>query len=335
MRSRFLIVVRAAAPIILTSVLLWLISYAVDARAVLRQLSAMHPGFFAAAVILMLLSTAIATLRYQTVVQMLCPDGSADFFPLLKLNLLTLFSAHFLPFGALADAMRAIISRKLLKIRVGMAVEGVIADRTLAVAGFALFGLLLLPVQIASNWPWPLIAAQAATFGGLLVLLAAAGFGFGRYQGFIRPLADAARRFAGHVTTGRGFSWQLCLAAASTGLFAAMLVLLARSLGLHLSLWIALAVTPAIYLSQVVPIFYAGFGSREVALAALFVPSGVLVNSDAVALGLSIGLCNLAASLPGAVSAWSFVRIFRPSVIVPAPGDHQRPLAGKATPVQP
>jgi len=29
-----------------------------------------------------------------------------------------------------------------------------------------------------------------------------------------------------------------------------------------------------------------------------------MFNSDAIALGLSIGLCNLAASLPGAVFAW-------------------------------
>jgi uncharacterized membrane protein YbhN (UPF0104 family) len=294
----------------------------------------MHPGFFAVAVILMLLSTAIATLRYQTVLQALCPDGSVYFFPLMKLNLLTLFSAHFLPFGALADAMRAVVSRKLLKIPVGMAVEGVIADRGLAVAGFALFGLLFLPLQIGIHWPWPLITAQAATFGGLLMLLAVAGFGFTRRPGFLKPMAEAARRFVGHVAPGRGLGWQLCLAAASTGLFAAMLVLLGLGLRLHVSLWIALAVTPAIYLSQVVPIFYAGFGSREVALAALLVPSGVLVNSDAVALGLSIGLCNLAASLPGAISAWSLVRVLGPQTIAPAPSDHQHPPTAKGTRVQ-
>jgi uncharacterized membrane protein YbhN (UPF0104 family) len=335
LRSRLLIVARSAAPIILAPLLLWLISYAVDSREVLRQLSTMHLGFFAAAVILMLLSTVIATLRYQTVLQTLCPDGSVYFLPLMKLNLLTLFSAHFLPFGALADGMRAVASRKLLKMPVGIAVEGVIADRGLAVAGFALFGLLFLPVQIGIHWPWPLIAAQAATFGVLLMLLAVAAFGFGQYAGFIMPLAEAVRRFSGHVTTRRRLSWQLCLAAASTGLFAAMLLLLALSLGLQLPLWIALAVAPAIYLSQVVPIFYAGIGSREVTLAALLVPGGVLAKSDAVALGLSVGLCNLAASLPGAISAWSLVRELGPKTIAPAPSDQERPPTWKGTRVQP
>ena len=95
----------------------------------------------------MVLSTAIATLRYQTVLEALGPDGPVPFFPLIKLNLLTLFSAHFLPFGALADAMRALVSRRLLKMPVGKAAEGVIADRGLAVAGFALFGLLLFPCR--------------------------------------------------------------------------------------------------------------------------------------------------------------------------------------------
>ena len=323
MTRRLLKIARAAAPFALAALLLWHLSYAVDSREVLRQLSAMHPIFFAVAVILMLLSAAIATLRYQIVLQTLCPDDLVYFFPLMKLNLLTLFSAHFLPFGALADAMRAVVSRKLLKIPVGMAVEGVIADRSLAVAGLALSGLLLLPVQIGIRGQWLLITTQATVFGGLLMLFASAGFGFGRYASFVRPLAEAVRRFAGHVTTRRGLSWHLCLAAANTGLFAAMLVLLALSLDLHLSLWIALAVTPAVYLSQVVPIFYAGFGSREVALAALLVPNGILVNSDAVALGLGVGLCNLVASLPGAIFAWSFVRVSGTKTIPPAPNAHQ------------
>jgi uncharacterized membrane protein YbhN (UPF0104 family) len=335
LKKRLLIVARSAVPFVLTALLLWHVSNATDSREVMRQLSALHPNLFGAAVILMLLSAAIATLRYQIVLQTLCPGGSVYFFPLMKLNLLTLFSAHFLPFGALADGMRAIVSRKLLKIPVGMAVEGVITDRSLALAGFAIFGLLLLPLQIALHWRWPLIAAQAAIFGGLLTALAVAGFGFGRYAGFVKPLAEAVRRFAGHFTTRRSLGWQLCLAAASTALFAAILVLLALSLDLHLSFWIALAVTPAIYLSQVVPIFYAGFGSREVAVVALLVPSGVLVNSDAVALGLSVGLCNLAASLPGAIFAWSLVGMLGPKTIAPGSSDCQRPLTDKGTPVQP
>lgn len=310
-------VARSAAPLLFTPLLLWLISYAVDSGLVLRQLSAMRPGFFVVAVTLMVLSIAIATLRYQAVLQALCPDDPVPFFPLIKLNLLTLFSAHFLPFGALADAMRALVSRKLLKIPVGKAVEGVIADRGLAVAGFAFFGLLLLPVQMAVHWPRALIVAQAATFCGLLLALAAAGFGFAWRQRFPGPVAEAMRRFVGHIATRRGLGWQLGLATASIGLFAAMLVLLGRGLGLQVPLWIALAVTPAIYLSQVVPIFYAGFGSREIALAALLVPGGVLVNSDAVALGLSIGLCNLAASIPGAIFAWPLARAMRAKAITP------------------
>lgn len=316
MRSRLSIVARSAAPFILTSLLLWLVSHAVNFDELLRQLSAIHAGFFAIAVVLMLLSTATATLRYQSVLQALCTEGPIQFVPLIRLNLLTLFSAHFLPFGALADAMRAVISHKLLKLPVSMAAEGVVVDRILAVVGFALFGLLFLPLQIGIQWPWPLITAQAVTFGGLLLFLAAAALGFAGRSGFLEPMAKAVRRFIGHIVTPSSLSWQLCLAAASIGLFAAMLVLLGLGLGLHIPLWIALAVTPAIYLSQVVPIFYAGFGSREVALAALLVPSGVLVKSDAVALGLSIGLCNLAASLPGVVFAWPLLRALRTKTIV-------------------
>lgn len=279
----------------------------------------MHLGFFAGAVILMISSTAIATLRYQTVLRTISPDSSVSFFPLMKLNLLTTFSAHFLPFGALADAIRAIVSRNLLNVSVSTAVEGVIADRILAIVGFAFLGLLLLPIQIAIHSTWPLVASQALVFSGLLMVVTIIALGFGRYAKLIKLPTSARGPLARPIMTWRGLCWQLCLATANTALFAAMLTLLARSLNLPLSPWLALTVTPAIYLSQVIPIFYAGFGSREVALTALLVPSGVLVSSDAVTLGLSIGLCNLVASLPGAVSARVIVQISRTKSIELAP----------------
>ena len=308
MTRRLSTIARAAAPFVLTALLLWLLSHVVNPHAVLRQLAAVRPVYFAAAIALMLLSTAVATMRYQTVLATLRPKGPVKFLPLLGLNLLTLFCAHFVPFGAIADAMRAMVSRRLLNMPVGMAVEGVIADRVLAVLGFALFGLLLLPLHILFGWPWPLVAAQAVTFGGLLVLVATV-FGVTRHSPhYLQPVAKAVRRFAANIAGPGDLGWQLGFAAASAALFAAMLVLLGLSLGLHISPGIALAVTPAIYLSQVIPIFYAGFGSREFALVALLAPSGVLTEANAVALGLSIGLCNLAASLPGAVSAWPLLR---------------------------
>jgi uncharacterized membrane protein YbhN (UPF0104 family) len=319
--SRLPTIARAAAPFILTSLLLWLISCVVDPRIVLRQLAAINPACFAAAVMLMVLSIAVATWRYQTVLEALRPEGTVKFLPLLGLNLLTLFCAHFVPFGAIADAMRALVSRWLLDMPVGTAVEGVIADRVLAVLGFALFGLLLLSLQALFGWPWPLVAAQAATFGGMLLLVAFV-FGFARYSpGFLQPVARAVRRFAAHVSGAGELGRQSGFAAASVALFAGMLMLLGLGLGLQISTWIALAVTPAIYLSQVIPIFYAGFGSREVTLAALLFPSGILTESDAVALGLSIGLCNLAASVPGAIFAWPLLRAYRTSATAQAAKD--------------
>jgi hypothetical protein len=188
-----------------------------------------------------------------------------------------------------------------------------------------LFGLLLLSSQVLSGWPWPLVAAQAATFGGLLLIVAFV-FRFARYSpGFLQPVARVARRFAAHVSGAGELGRQLGFAAASVALFAGMLMLLGLGLGLRMSTWAALAVTPAIYLSQVIPIFYAGFGSREITLAALLVPSGVLTEPDAIALGLSIGLCNLAASVPGAIFVGPLLRAYRTSVAAQAAKDFIEP----------
>ena len=68
------------------------------------------------------------------------------------------------------------------------------------------------------------------------------------------------------------------------------------------------------------PIFYAGFGPQELALAALLVPSRVLTEADAVALDLSIGLCNLTASLPGAIYARPLLRALGTNAISRAKG---------------
>jgi uncharacterized membrane protein YbhN (UPF0104 family) len=317
-------IARAAAPFALTALLLWLMSRVVDPDIVLRQLAGMSAACFAGAVALMLLSTAVATLRYQNVIETLA-SGTVRFLPVLGLNLLTLFCAHFVPFGAIADAMRALVSRRLLGLPTGVAVESVIADRILAVLGFALLGLLLLPLQVLLGWPWPLVTAQATVFGGCPLLVAFA-FGVTRYlPGFLRPIAKSVRRFAAHIAGPGDLGRQLAFAAAGVVLFAGMLLLLAAGLNLHVSPWVALAITPAVYLSQVIPIFYAGFGSRELALTALLVPSGVLTEADAVALGLGIGLCNLAASLPGALSAWPLLRALGTHAISQAKGDQIQP----------
>ena len=308
MKGRLPTIARGAAPFILTALLLWLMLYRVDLHAVLRQLAAIQPAWFLVAVLLTVLSIAVATLRYRIVLDTLRPHSSVRFFPLLGLNLLTLFCAHFVPFGAIADAMRTLLSRRLLNIPVGTALEGVIADRVLAVVGFALFGLLLLPIQVWLEWPWQLMTAQAITFGGSLSFVAL-GVGVTRYApSFLQPVAKAVRRFAMHVSGLGDFGRQFGFAAASVALFAATLIVLGIGLDLRISAGIALAVSPAIYLSQVIPIFYAGFGSREVTVAALLVPSGILTEADAVALGLSVGLCYLAATLPGAASAWPLLR---------------------------
>ncbi|MDA9408564.1 lysylphosphatidylglycerol synthase domain-containing protein [Bradyrhizobium sp. CCBAU 45384] len=296
----------------------------------------MRPSFFVAAEMLMLLSIAVATLRYQSMLQTLCSDGPVHYFPLLKLNLLTLFSSHFVPFGALADAMRALVSRKLLKMPVGKAVEGVIADRALAVAGFALFGLLLLPLQISMHWPWRIVMAQVATFGGLFVLLGVAAFGLTLHVRFLKSAAEAARRFLGHIATCRSLGWWLgldllmalrskptmlyissagrprrpaapacsqrcCCCSGSACAFRSG----ARSRRRRPSIFRRLFISSMLDCS------------REIAFAASLVPSDVLVDSDAVALSLSIGLCNLAASVPGVIFAGPLLQALRGKTIAP------------------
>jgi 2-polyprenyl-3-methyl-5-hydroxy-6-metoxy-1,4-benzoquinol methylase/uncharacterized membrane protein YbhN (UPF0104 family) len=299
---------RSLAPVLLTILLLSILFRLVNVSDVLRQMERINTAHFVAAIIMMLLSTVLSTLRYRGVLWAYRHGESVPFLPLLQLNLLTLFSAHFLPIAALADGMRALVSRRLLGISVAAAFESVVADRGLAALGLAALGLFVLPMQLAWGWPWEMVTVQFLAFAGLMAFVAVGSVAAFLMPGPLGPFAGMGRRFVEHFARVRGLLFQLLLSAGTMLLFAGMLYVLADGLGVPISLAVAVAIAPAVYLSQVVPIFYAGFGSREVVLAAILVPSGILTDSAALALALVVGLCNLSASLPGALFVWPLLR---------------------------
>jgi uncharacterized membrane protein YbhN (UPF0104 family) len=307
LKPRLQAILRLAVSLVLTATLLWLAFRAADSSQVLQLLAKIDPVFFIAAIAAMLSNVAISTVRYRAILSNLSPYRVVRFSPLFQLNLLTLFSAHFLPVGALADGLRAFVSQSILRVPVPAALEGVLADRAFAAAGFAFFGILFLPMQLAWHWPRPAIALQALFFAAIILALSLGVAVSFRLPKLLGPLAMVGQRLAGQIATWPNAALQAGVAATSGVLFAAMILLLGHALRLQISPWIALTVSPAIYLSQVIPVFYAGFGSREVTVAALLVPAGVLNNENAIALALSIGLCNLIASLPGAFFAWALL----------------------------
>jgi hypothetical protein len=82
--------------------------------------------------------------------------------------------------------------------------------------------------------------------------------------------------------------------------FAFQFWMLALGIGIQIPFGTAAVFSPLIYLAQVVPLLYSGFGLREGVAIAIVSGGGWASPEAAMALGLAIGVTNIVAALPGA-----------------------------------
>lgn len=299
---------KSLLPVATTAAALWLLTRFVDVDDIGERLGAMNPPSFLGASAAMVANVLVASWRQQVILKSLTWRHNIAIAPLFRLNLTSLFVSHFLPVAALADAIRAVVLQRSLRLPFLSSVESVVADRAYALLGLGTMGLLFLPLQVVDGWPAYLWLAQGAAFAAILAG-AAIAYGVSRLGSLqdYRMIAFSRRAFA-VVSSFRGVLLQATIAMVSLLLFACMVKWLADAIDMALPFWVALTIGAAIYLAQVIPIFYAGFGARELAALAIIVPAGVGSQTEAITLALSIGLCNVAASLPGAFLAWPIVR---------------------------
>ena len=108
-------------------------------------------------------------------------------------------------------------------------------------------------------------------------------------------------RLSRHLESATLAIRQIGIAVGSVLSFSATLYALAWGLDFEISLMTAIAFAPVIYLAQVVPIFYAGFGVREFVTMSVLVGSGSASAESAISLSLAVGVCNMLVGLPGAL----------------------------------
>jgi uncharacterized membrane protein YbhN (UPF0104 family) len=278
--------VRVAVPLLLL-VLLW---HVADGRAALRLLAGLHPGWFAAAVALVLAQTALSALRWRLVAQgygIGLTPGRA-----LREYLLAQVLNQTLPGGVPGDAARAMRNRG--DGGIGAALQAVVAERALGQA--ALLALLLpaLALSLALgkiNWPaatLPVLGLAAAGLGIIAAVLVRAA-----------PVRRAARAVAPRAAAIAALSAAI-LAVNLAGFAAAT-----RATGAALPAEAVVTLIPLILTAMLVPLSVGGWGWREGAAAALF-PLAGLSAGQGFAAGAAFGLAILAAALPGAAFALPF-----------------------------
>lgn len=302
-------VVRALVPILVSGALLVWLAHFVDYQAVFGHIRVIPVWSLLGATAAFLVSIVIGAWRYALVVEDLA-SARPSLSRTLPINFLSLFLTYLVPIAVLADVARIAASCRMLKLTPAQATRCVVHDRVLALAGLVLSAGLVVPLLVGRGAPSGVVTTTVILVAGL-----AGGFGavgVASVRGWASPsriigfFVDSLRRFPVHLSNAPRLARQLVCVLATTLSFAVQLYLLAVGLGVALPPIVAIACAPLISLAQVVPFLYGGYGAREAAVVALL--GGSWASPDAaLALGLAIGVTNMAASLPGALAMGWFV----------------------------
>ena len=280
--------------------LLVLLLWTLDAAAVARVLGQLPLAAVAAAMVLLIVQTAVLGLRWWLV--MAAIEAPLKLGKILPLTFMGVFFNQVLPTSFGGDAVR-IWQAHRLGIHTEAAVIGVLLERISGVFGLVLLtalGALTLGVGIGSQAVrLGLLLTLPAAVAGILILAL-----LDRMPERWRrlPVLKEATRLARdsrRVFLAPGTALPLLLLSLlSHGLAAGAVYAFALGLQADLPLWTCIALFSAVILVTTIPISFAGWGLREGAMVVLFAFAGV--NADtALALSLAFGVALLAASLPG------------------------------------
>jgi glycosyltransferase 2 family protein len=261
--------------------ILTLILSRIPTDGLLERVTGAAPVFLAAAVVLALLIVVLVAMRWRLLANWLglaVPVGLA-----VRAVFLGFFSSQALPSTVGADLVRGyMVARHTAAIR--RVAASVIADRLAGL--FALCLLLALFNPVLSQLPAPyagvVVPVALLASGAVLLafLLACTG----------TAIRLEARPIAGSVGVG--------LAIHALAVVSASLV--ARAYGVEPSLAVWVSIIPLSVLASAVPVSISGWGVREGAIVLLAGPLGV-PPAEALLVSLTIGVLNVAASLPGAL----------------------------------
>lgn len=284
--------------ILITLAILSVIAYKIDLTTVLNVVRNMQPQYLIFALVMQLLSAALASYRWYLIMRRLHFGQGPLFY--LKSYLKGSFFNQALPGGIGGDAYRVVECAALGNGKKA-AFYGVLLDRILGLIGILLLNLIaniahpgLLPVAMFH-------LLNAIALGGISAVVVFAMLGkIDRFAGYkltrhmheisadLRRVYHDQRAIALHSVLSVLIHFVSMLAVYFIGI----------GVGLNYSLLTFLVLVPPVMLLTIAPISLAGWGVREGGMIGLF----MLIGADkALVLSMSVlyGLVLLAASLPG------------------------------------
>jgi len=301
----------------MTGAALTLVSYFVDLGQLGSVLKQVQPSLVLALALVSVLLVAVTVPRMMLILHQLNAVRLRPLF-LLRVNFFTAIVGYMVPFSVLADSARAAVLWAETPVSPALALEVSVQDRVLALLGLVLAGLVLTPFQphqagasidvvtVQNFFYWAAVAAifTMALAGGVL------------RRRVNRPWGAQAHslisRLLGNIVRLEFLVPQILLAVISNLLYALTFWLAMRAIGVvDVPYWILLTVTPALSISQNIPFFYLGWGSREAAAVVLLSVVAGIAPDQAIAASLLVGAGNFLAALPGLLFFAHFTRVRR------------------------
>ena len=284
--------------ILITVAILFIIARHIDLASVLNVVRGMQPKYLLLALVMQLLSAALASYRWYLIMRRLKFGQGPLFY--LKSYLKGSFFNQALPGGIGGDAYRVLETSKLGYGKKA-AFYGVLLDRLLG-----LIGILLLNLIANITYPNLLPSAvfhllNAIALGGIAAVGVFAMLGkidrFAEYK-FTRHLHEisADMRRVYHDPKAIGLHSVISVLIHFVSMLA--MYFIGIGVGLNFDLLTYLVLVPPVILLTIAPISLAGWGVREGGMIGLF----SLVHADeTLVLSMSVlyGLILIAASLPG------------------------------------
>jgi glycosyltransferase 2 family protein len=302
-----------ASSILLLGAVFFILTRARDLDAVFDVWRRADKWAFSLAIVLtIVLVQSTGAWRLMTI---MAADGvdNVGFRPLFRIQLISQFVAHGAPISAIADLARAAMVKLRFKLRSGRSVRIIVYERICGVLGAVASGIVASFILLAVSSETKIVDAQLLLWtGGLLgagVLLAIGGLKVTTRFAFINRVAGAITALGLMLRRPRIAGELMLCSLAQICSFAAVYFVLAKGMDINVSWWLVLLFMPLIFFVSSLPIFYQGWGAREVIVIATIGRVGNVTSAESVALSVAFGTVVFLASLPGAV-LW----LMRPSM---------------------
>ena len=289
---------------------IWLILDKVDLATTWQRARRVDLWLAAAATLMLIAQIVAAAARWHCITRAI--GGTIDFGRSLRIFYSSLVFNQIFPASLGGDAVR------VLKLRqagqpVAKAINGVLLERIVALAGLVLLIAFLFPLvqSRVQNDAFTVALVLSALATGAAIALT---MNLDRLPAAVRTLKpvaplvtlalDARRLFS----NPRAIGIALALAILGHVQISLAVYLLALGLGIAVSVADCLALVPAVIFIMLLPISVAGWGVREGAMVVAFGLVGVSAEA-AFALSVLFGLIVVAIALPGALSWMAAERV--------------------------